>query len=102
MIGRDAGSAKLKDWRQLAQWLSGAQLGSIEAACARLGTQHQMEEGATIIVAGVGRFLAKEIASQCGWKYLDFADLLPHNDGMGKRMSDCAPAVAVAWLLPRG
>ena len=99
MIGRDAGSAEFKEWRQLAGWLADVQRGAIADACIRLCAQHQPREGGTIVGAGVGRFIAGDIALRLGWSYLDFADLIPHDAGISGRISDCAPAVAVAWQL---
>ena len=101
MIGRDADSAAPEVWRTLAAWLTALQLHRVEDACDRLRDLHQLPESTPLVAAGAGRFLAREIAAHRGWECLDFADLLPGGSGSGGRASDCAPAVAVAWLLQR-
>ena len=101
MIGRDADSAAPEDWRMLAAWLTALQRDRVEDACDRLRDLHHLPEETPIVAAGVGRFLVREVAARRGWACLDFADLLPGGSGSGGRASDCAPAVAVAWLLQR-
>ena len=101
MIGRDAGSAPLDAWRALAAWFAALQLRRVEEACDRLRAVHALSDAAPVVLAGVGRFLARDIAARRGGGCLDFADLLSVESGSIERASDCAPAVAVAWLLQR-
>ncbi len=101
MIGRDADSAPLDAWRALAAWFGALQLRRVEEACDRLRAVHALSDAAPIVLAGVGRFLARDIATRRGWACLDFAEHLSAESGAIERASDCAPAVAVAWLLQR-
>ena len=102
MIGRDSGSAPITEWKRLAAWLVDAQRRRIEDACARLLSREPLPEDAPIVVAGVGRFLAEELARRAGRSRLDFAALLPCEPAVAGRATDCAPAVAVAWLAHQG
>jgi probable H4MPT-linked C1 transfer pathway protein len=101
MIGRDSGSAPLAAWRRLAAWLVEAQLRRIEDACRRVLSRAGLPEDAPLVVAGVGRFLAPELARRLGRPAVEFASLLPVGGADAAHVSDCAPAVAVAWLAQR-
>jgi uncharacterized hydantoinase/oxoprolinase family protein len=98
MIGRDAGSAALAEWKQLAMWFADVQRRRIDDACARLASREALPGDAPVIVAGVGRFLGEALAHRAGRPCLDFATLIPCEPSVAARASDCAPAVAVAWL----
>ena len=99
MIGRDAESAPAEAWRALADWLAGRQLARIEHAARRLLVREQVPASAPVVAAGVGRFLAADLASALGRRCVDFAMLLPDaGGGEAALISDCAPAVAVACL----
>ncbi len=101
MIGRDSGSAPLAAWRGLAAWLAEVQLRRIEDACRRMLSRVGLPEDAPLLAAGVGRFVAPELARRLGRPALEFARLLPDGEADAARVSDCAPAVAVAWLAQR-
>jgi (4-(4-[2-(gamma-L-glutamylamino)ethyl]phenoxymethyl)furan-2-yl)methanamine synthase len=101
MIGHDSGSAPLAAWRGLAAWLAEAQFRRIEAAGRRLLSRVDLPEDAPVVAAGVGRFLAPELARRLGRPAVEFASLLPSGGADAARVSDCAPAVAVAWLAQR-
>jgi probable H4MPT-linked C1 transfer pathway protein len=98
MIGRDAAAAPVEDWRRLAQWLAGAQSRRIEDACDVLVARASLPADAPLVAAGVGRFLVAGLAARLNRPCLDFARLLPDAGPEPDRVSDCAPAVAVAWL----
>jgi probable H4MPT-linked C1 transfer pathway protein len=98
MIGRDLDSAPMTAWHRLADWLARAQARRIEDACDRLLSREELPDEAPIVGAGVGRFLAEEFAGRRGRPYVDFGSLLPEGGIELGRISDCAPAVAVAWL----
>jgi probable H4MPT-linked C1 transfer pathway protein len=98
MIGRDADAATLEDWRQLAKWLAGEQVRRIEDASNLLLARESLPADAPLVAAGVGRYLAAELASRLHRRCLEFASLLPNAGPEPGRVSDCAPAVAVAWL----
>ena len=101
MIGRDADSAPLAAWRELAQWLARAQLRRLQDGCDQLLSLGVLPEDAPIVGAGVGRFLAARVAAHRGGRFIPFANLLQAPATLADRVSDCAPAVAVAWLAGR-
>jgi probable H4MPT-linked C1 transfer pathway protein len=102
MIGRDSDSAPLTAWRQLAAWLSQAQVRRLADACDRQLSLGVLPEDAPIVGAGVGRFLAARVAQAHGRRFVPFASLLDGPVALADQLSACAPAVAVAWLLGRG
>jgi (4-(4-[2-(gamma-L-glutamylamino)ethyl]phenoxymethyl)furan-2-yl)methanamine synthase len=98
MIGCDADSRPLDAWRTLARWLAGAQARRIEGAADLLLAREPLPADAPLVAAGVGRFLVADLAARLDRPCLDFARLLPPAGAETDRVSDCAPAVAVAWL----
>jgi probable H4MPT-linked C1 transfer pathway protein len=98
MVGRDMESAPLLAWQQLARWLARAQSRRIEDACERLLSREAVAPKAPLVVAGAGRFLATDIASNLRRTCREFATLVTGPAAEAGRVSDCAPAVAVAWL----
>ena len=101
MIGRDVESAPLPEWQRLAAWLADAQATRIDAAWDRLLSRVEVAEDAPVVVAGVGRFVAAELARRRGCTTVEFGCLLPVAEGERDGATDCAPAVAVAWLAQR-
>lgn len=101
MIGRDVESAPLPAWQGLAAWLAEAQATRIDGAWDRLRSRMRLAEDAPVVVAGVGRFVAAELARRRGRRAMDFGSLLRGADAERDRATDCAPAVAVAWLAQR-
>jgi probable H4MPT-linked C1 transfer pathway protein len=97
MIGRDAASAPEADWAALAFALTARQLFQLECACQRVLSGVSLPEEATLIGAGVGRFLAVELARRLRRPYRDFASLIAAPGGTAAA-ADAAPAVAVALL----
>ena len=98
MIGREVESADLEHWRELARWLAGAQAHRLHAAAERLLSDRPMPPDAPVVAAGVGRFLATELARALGRRVIEFGALLPASPDQRGRVTDCAPAAAVAWL----
>ena len=98
MIGRDADTQPLEAWRSLAGWLAEVQLRRIGEACTLLLAREGFAADAPLVVAGVGRFLAAQVAERLGRRALEFAALLSDPGPEPELVSDCAPAVAVAWL----
>jgi (4-(4-[2-(gamma-L-glutamylamino)ethyl]phenoxymethyl)furan-2-yl)methanamine synthase len=98
MIGLDAESAPSVAWEQLAASLAEVQLSRISEAYERLETRESIPSDAPVIGAGVGRFLAADLATRHGRSYLEFAELLPPGAASPNAVSDSAPAVAVAAL----
>jgi probable H4MPT-linked C1 transfer pathway protein len=99
MIGRDAKSAPAEAWCALARWLAGQQLLRIERAARRLLLRDPIPASGPVVSAGVGRFLAADLAAVLERPCVEFGALLPMGGGAeAAAVSDCAPAVAVAWL----
>ncbi len=101
MIGLDQRSASTADWSSLAMFLRGQQLFTITQA-ARRRLSAMSETCMPVIGAGVGRFLARDVAVLIGLEYLDFNQVII-NDNIQAVDSQCiadyAPAVAVARLM---
>jgi (4-(4-[2-(gamma-L-glutamylamino)ethyl]phenoxymethyl)furan-2-yl)methanamine synthase len=98
MIGRDVDTAPLDDWRGLVRALAAAQSHRIQEAGDQVIARESLPPEAPVVAAGVGRFLAADLAARLGRHCLDFARLLADPGPEPDRVSDCAPAVAVAWL----
>jgi hypothetical protein len=101
MIGRDVESAPLPEWQRLAQWLADAQATRLDAAWDRLLSRVRLAAGAPVVLAGVGRFVAAELARRRRAPTVEFGCLLPGAAAERDRATDCAAAVAVAWLAQR-
>jgi (4-(4-[2-(gamma-L-glutamylamino)ethyl]phenoxymethyl)furan-2-yl)methanamine synthase len=101
MIGRDADSAEPEQWRELARWLAGAQTLRLRIAVERVLSDEPLPPDAPLVAAGVGRFLAVELARALGRRLVEFGALLPAKPDQRNRVTDCAPAAAVAWLAAR-
>ena len=100
MIGRDLDDADMKVWKQTAFAVRESQLLRLLAAVHRQLVVFDSSSPACIIGAGVGRFLAKEIAVRLSLPYLDFAMLFPSRIANNSwNPADCACAVSVAGLL---
>lgn len=99
MIGLDVDGAPQDSWRRLACFLSDVQLQRLQTAGERALSRGLIEPSMPVIGAGVGRFLAKQLAMRLGRAYVDFGSLFGCAvAGEGLRAADCAPAVAVAEL----
>jgi uncharacterized hydantoinase/oxoprolinase family protein len=101
MIGRDAESVVPERWRELAEWLAHAQARRLHAAAERLLADEPLPPDAPVVAAGVGRFMAVELARDLGRRVIEFGALLPVAPDQRNRVTDCAPAAAVAWLAAR-
>jgi uncharacterized hydantoinase/oxoprolinase family protein len=104
MLGRDLEMAPLAAWEQCARYLADAQLWSIQQACERVLSGVALSARAPLVGAGVGRFLARKLASRLGRPYREFSALLPPRSADAAWAASCAPATAVALLasLPAG
>jgi probable H4MPT-linked C1 transfer pathway protein len=100
MIGCDYSDHELKRWQDFARDIKHRQLALIRTAC-----QRQFQRGrlghATLIGAGVGRFLVRQLADSLECAYIDFSDLFQDiQNGSAFSPADCAPAAAIACLVP--
>ncbi|MFO1418626.1 MAG: hydantoinase/oxoprolinase family protein [Methylotetracoccus sp.] len=99
MIGRDAGSAPLSAWTRLAYSFRERQTARIASAGELQYSRPELTGNPPIIGAGVGRFLARAVASRLRLDYLDVDQLSPAIDGSSTfSVADCLPAAAVAEL----
>lgn len=96
LTGCEFASADLALWIEFASYIRKQQIQLIETACQRQLNGLNHEVPCTLVAAGVGRFLLKEIARNLNMHYLDFADLLKSASNSVLNVSDCAPAAAVA------
>ncbi|MEI8573359.1 H4MPT-linked C1 transfer pathway protein [Methylomonas sp. LW13] len=86
-------------WLAFAQQLKTKQTQKISQACLRQLQRAATRSAITLVGAGVGRFLARDIAADLDVEYLDFTDLLPSTAKSNDiDAGDCAPAAAVAYL----
>lgn len=93
MVGSDAENYKASDWQQLARWYGQQQTQLIVDCCQQVINQQNLIPQVPVIGAGMGRFLAAEIAALLARPYLDMADL-----NMTEPASIAAPASALALL----
>ena len=77
---------------------SARQLFQLECACGRVLSGVALPPEAPLIGAGIGRFLAVELARRLRRPYRDFASLIAVPDHIAAAAADAAPAVAVALL----
>jgi len=95
MVGDDFNIEELSRWQAIAKNIRQQQLNRIQASCELLLQNHKLQ----LVGAGVGRFLVQEIAANLNLPYVDFSTLFETNEYLAFRPADCAPAVAVAYLL---
>lgn len=91
MVGCDAEKQSITHWEQLAKHCREKQIEQIQLAAIK-----QMKKDMTIVGAGVGAFLAKEIAQLLDKPYIVLNDLFQHKTR--HELAVCLPAYAVAKL----
>jgi probable H4MPT-linked C1 transfer pathway protein len=99
MIGRDAAAATMEAWEVCAQAVASAQLAKLEHAARLVASAGPLPPEAPVIGAGIGRFLAIELAARLGRPYRSIGDLVQASSGLADRVADAAAAAAVALLL---
>lgn len=87
MLGRDVESAPMLAWQALAHFIANAQLQDLLAVL-------KAQAPTTLIGAGVGRFVVREMAQRLNVPYVDFSDFSQGGDAAAV----CASAYAVAYL----
>jgi (4-(4-[2-(gamma-L-glutamylamino)ethyl]phenoxymethyl)furan-2-yl)methanamine synthase len=103
MIGMDEADAAEAAWRQLAAFFVRRQTRQIEEAVELVLSAVDLPEGAPIVGAGTGRFLAAEAARRLSRRYLSFDDTVRSAGAtLAADPADVAPAVSVALLLAEG
>ncbi len=93
--GDDAGA-----WTAPAQALAECQMRKIESAYYAVCDAGRVDAGASVVGAGVGWFLARDLARRTGHSYVDFGDLFGAVRADDARLAgDCASAVSLASLV---
>lgn len=104
MIGRDATDAPHAAWQALAHSFRQFHLNQLKSAAMRVYSRQRLTADAPIIGAGVGSFLARELARQLDRQYVAVDHLIQARDEASRRWAaGCLPAYAVArlaWELP--
>ena len=99
MIGRDADEAAAWEWRSLADFFAEAQLQSIHNAALQALSACRLPDKAPVIAVGAGRFVVEKLAQRLGRPCERWEKIVPAAPELGAKVSDCAPAAAVALLL---
>lgn len=95
MVGDDFKTEEFSRWQAIAKNIRQQQIERIQTGC-KLLLQNQK---IALVGAGVGRFLVQELATNLKLPYVDFSTLFEVNENLAFNPADCAPAVAVAYLL---
>jgi len=98
MTGRDLEDAPFDDWTSLARHLRENQLGAILQGCAAVLSATRLDPLASVITAGAGAFLARDVASRLKRPAVDFAGLVGADGVDRDAVGVCAPAVAAGLL----
>lgn len=96
LLGRDHDGADRDAWRQLARHFAELQKQALHRACDRVLSRGLLSEKAALVGAGIGRFLARDLAARMGRPYLDFGGLIDGPDDIKAWAARCAPAAALA------
>jgi probable H4MPT-linked C1 transfer pathway protein len=99
MLGTDRDQGNTCQWQQLATWFTEQQTQQITNSCLQVLSAHSLPDKAPIIGAGVGRFVAQQIAIRLHRPYIDFSMNLPCP--ISTITANYAPAVALALLAHR-
>lgn len=98
-LGCDLSDAPLRTWRRCARFIGEVQLQRIREALERTLSRGILDDGAPVVGAGVGRFLAVHLAQRMNLPYRDFTEFVPSCGADRFWIAGAAPAVAVAGLL---
>ena len=99
MFANDARLYELEIWRAVAIQVRSKQIQMIKDACRHHLMKKAIPLSTPIVGAGVGRFLVKSLAAELGREYIDFESLFnTDRNSTNFKISDCAPAAAVAYL----
>jgi probable H4MPT-linked C1 transfer pathway protein len=99
MIGSDAADAPDEAWRLLADAFLRCQIRHLEENADTVLSAAGLAADAPLVGAGVGRFIAAEVARRLGRPYRAFDEVIGAAPELAAMASDIAPAVAVALLL---
>jgi probable H4MPT-linked C1 transfer pathway protein len=97
MIGLDARDARDDDWLEFARAWRAAMLDQVRASFERVRVA-RMLVGETVVGAGCGSALARDLASAAGLRYVGFDDVVDAAPDCRDWARTCAPSVAIATL----
>ncbi len=99
MTGYEFDAKEWSLWLAFAQHLKQRQQQLVLDACFRQLQRSLRPEKMSLVGAGIGRFMLKDIAADLGLAYRGFTQFVPVLTPVGDvDAADCAPAVAVAYL----
>ncbi len=99
MFANDAIESEFESWLTVAKQIRRIQIQHIKDACRHQLMKKTIQLDTPVIGAGVGRFLAKELAKELGREYIDIETIFSVNlQSSGFNVADCAPAAALACL----
>lgn len=99
MVGHDSEDAPEAAWIGLSRAFKQKQLNILKNAVLRCLSRGLIDDSAPIIGAGVGSFLARELARQLNRKYIEVESLIVANNEETRRwVSVCLPAYALASI----
>lgn len=98
MIGRDAADASDADWQGLAAWFAEMQLRQVHDGALLVLSRAGLPPAAPVVAAGVGASVVRGLAGRLARGCIPFAGLF--GAGALAWADACAPAVAVALLVP--
>jgi len=100
MVGCDARDFKSQQWQQLAYAFREKQLSRLQLACTRQLERAGSTQEVRLVGAGIGRFLVQDLAGRLDIAYQDFdAFFISPSGDSEMQIADCAPAVAIAYLV---
>ncbi|MFM9856962.1 hydantoinase/oxoprolinase family protein [Pseudoxanthobacter sp. M-2] len=102
LLGRDTEDASEGEWRAVAGYLAELQLRTLHDAAAQVLSRTPLPDGAPLVTAGIGAFLAERLAARLERPVVPFAGLLPVEAEAAEWASRAAPAVAVGLLAAAG
>lgn len=101
MFCRDAADGTLADWQESARAILEEQLASILDGVRQILAATPVPDTAPVIAAGIGADVVADIAARLGRQSMAFASLAGADGDVALWATRCAPAVAVAMLLPQ-
>ena len=102
LLGRDTEDASEGEWRAVAGYLAELQLRTLHDAAAQVLSRAPLPDGAPVVTAGIGAFLAARLAARLERPVVPFAALLPVEPEAADWAGRAAPAVAVGLLAAAG
>jgi probable H4MPT-linked C1 transfer pathway protein len=98
MLGRDLRDAELEVWRRLAASIARAHQDRLRMGLEEVVSRFPATKAVPVVGAGVGRFLARRLARQLKFPYMNVSDLFSAPPGLRAPLCVAAPASAVAAL----